>query len=72
MQTPHMKQIGPQLWPTSNLAMLQQPGNDTHQTHRLYETHTSPHTYTRPTNPPIRPLSTSTNLLLNCLGVKLN
>ena len=58
-------------WPTSNLAMSMQPENDTHQTHRPYETHT-PNTHIQTNNPPIRPLSTSINQSLNCLGIKLN
>ena len=55
----------------SNLAMSQQPENDTHQTHKPYKMHT-PHTLITTNNTPIRPLSTSINPSSNCLGIKLN
>ena len=38
-------------WLTSNLAMLQQPDIETHQTHRPYETHTPPQTYANQQHP---------------------
>ena len=43
-------------WQTSNLAMSQQPENETQQTHRHYETHTFPHTYINYQHPNQNPL----------------